>query len=236
MRRAAELYNIPFSTLNDKFHGRHDKAVGPPTVLSASTEAYIVETLQCMAEIGYGLGRAETISFVQGYLEKTNQSHLFSNGKPSKDWYYGFIKRHKDKIKVSKAQNLPMNRAKATQPEVFDDFFAKLKEIYDKYELHDKPSNGFNCNETGFQCHQGKVKIVTKSNDKDPRKLTCNNSKAQYTVLVTTSADGSYLPLNVIYKGGRVFLKKVRHLHGYKLLIFDGHHSHISLALIQLAK
>ena len=271
MREAAKLYGIPRSTLNDRYNGRHGHTY-KKTILSEVTEKLIIETLCYLADIGHGFGRDQVLMMVDEYLKQTNQSHLFKNGKPSKDWYYDFLKRHSDKVHLKNAGNISQIRALSSKPEVVLEWFEKLAKVYDKYGLKDKPANIFNCDESGFACERGVCKIVAPRTNKAPLKISGNNAKAQYTVLACCNADGEYLPLNIIYKAtylcknwclngpkdagydcspsgwmeGKQFLNWFRSIFlkhcaklpkdEYKILIFDGHHSHISLELIDLAR
>ena len=87
VREAAKLYGIPKSTLFDRYNGTHGQRE-KKTILSEVTEKLIVETLCYLADIGHGFGREQVLMLVAEYLKQTNQSNLFKNGKPSKDWYY----------------------------------------------------------------------------------------------------------------------------------------------------
>ena len=68
-------------------------------------------------------------------------------------------------------------RAVATQPEIIDSWFEKLKAVYDLHDFYNKPSHIFNCDESGFQCEQGKCKIVCRKGSKNPKKISSSNEK-----------------------------------------------------------
>ena len=70
-----------------------------------------------------------------------------------------------------------------TQPEVFERWFKKVKEVYDKHDFHNKPSHVFNCDESGFQCNQGKVRIVTRKGFQNPKTVSTTGDKISYTIL-----------------------------------------------------
>ena len=53
LRDAAEEFNIPKSTLENKFKGKHANTVGHPTVLSKEVELMIVKYLCSSAEFGF---------------------------------------------------------------------------------------------------------------------------------------------------------------------------------------
>ncbi|CAF3646331.1 unnamed protein product, partial [Rotaria sp. Silwood2] len=73
----------------------------------------------------------------------------FRNGAPTKEWYYGFVKRWDHKLKLMKSIRLEKVRAGLT-PEIVDGWFCKLYLTLKKLDLFNKPSNIFNCDETGF--------------------------------------------------------------------------------------
>jgi hypothetical protein len=106
------------------------------------------------------------------------------------------MERHADRLKILKSQNLSEIRAKSATPEIFDEWFKTVGAIFDKYGLHDKPTYINNADETGFQPDPGSVKIITKKTTRNPYKLSANNPKTTYTMLVCCNANGEYLPVN----------------------------------------
>ena len=97
LRKAAELFKVPKSTLSDRykkdnlgFHGS-----GSTTYLSTVTENLLVEMLIVFGDWGYGVTFTDMQSIILNYLRQTNQINLFKNGKPSKGWWYKFLNRHK---------------------------------------------------------------------------------------------------------------------------------------------
>ena len=79
-----------------------------------------------------------------------------------------------------------------------------VKDVYDKYDFHNKPCHIFNCDESGFQCDCGKMKIVCRRSCKNPKKLGGSNEKVMYTVLSCCNSIGEFLPNNIIFKGKRL--------------------------------
>jgi hypothetical protein len=72
-------------------------------------------------------------------------------------------------------------------------------------DFHRKPYHIFNCDKSGFQCDQGKCKIICIKGSKHPRVLANSNDKAIYTVLFCCNAGGEYLPVNIIYKSKNLY-------------------------------
>ncbi len=71
----------------------------------------IVQLLISCSDIGFSLNRHETLDVVASYLEETKQEKLFKNSRPSDDWYYDFIARHKKELAIRNCSNMPCNRA-----------------------------------------------------------------------------------------------------------------------------
>ena len=69
----------------DRYNGKTTQKQ-KKTILSEVTEKLLVEALCFLDDIGHGFSRDEVLTLVSEYLKNTNQSHLFKNGKPSKDW------------------------------------------------------------------------------------------------------------------------------------------------------
>ena len=67
IRRAAEEYDVPRSTLGDRISGHvvPGSTSGPPKYLSAQEEEELVQFLIDCASIGYPRGRLEVIAMVQ---------------------------------------------------------------------------------------------------------------------------------------------------------------------------
>ena len=104
IRKAAALFKIPKSTLSDRqlngnagVHG-----TGKTTALSQFTEQLLVKMISVFGERGYGLTFNDLQSIIMNYLIETNQQNLFKGGKPSKKWWYDFLKRHESEISKRK--------------------------------------------------------------------------------------------------------------------------------------
>jgi hypothetical protein len=110
IRSAATTYGVPKSVLHDRMTNKHAQALGKSKVLSDTTETLLVELIFKMSDIGFSLTRNELLELVKVYLNSTNQSHLFKNGAPTKNWYYSFLKRHFQTLSTRKSNNMPCNR------------------------------------------------------------------------------------------------------------------------------
>ena len=110
MRRAAELFSIPRSTLHDHISGRvpQGSSSGPPKYLSTEEEEELVQFLQTCAEIGFARNRQQVILLVQCVVNKKGKSYK---------WMVGFIQTPPQgtSITYSRAAFTYKNAFKCTQ-------------------------------------------------------------------------------------------------------------------------
>ena len=94
--RAASLkYGIPKSTLADKVCGNTSaQRKGPAPFLGQDVEERLATWLTKMACIGYGQTRDTLFDKVQDIVARLKIPTPFTNGRPPKQWYYLFMKRH----------------------------------------------------------------------------------------------------------------------------------------------
>ena len=136
IREAANVFGIPKSTLCDRINGKHKSPKGPNTALSSTIEQLLVKTFIYLSQIGFSLTKSEMLAVVNSYLVDSDQTNLFKNGQPTKDWYYSFMKRHEKLLDFKQPNNIAANRAAASNPVTFDYWFASVKNVYDEHDFH----------------------------------------------------------------------------------------------------
>ena len=107
----------------------------------------------------------DVLKYATEFVDIMNLKSRFKNGQPTRDWYYGFIRRWKDKLKIMTSSILEKVRADVTVSTV-DGWFAKLHSVLSKYDLFNKPEQIFNCDESGFRDDPGKKKVVVSRDTK----------------------------------------------------------------------
>jgi hypothetical protein len=262
VKEAARINGINRTTLINHLKNYKDGKVGRPAVLTPAEETIIVHALKKLGEWGFGIDRAAVQTIVMEYLRSAGRPTPFRDGKPGLDWMRSFEKRWASDLARRVGQPLPLNRAYACNKTVIDDFFTKLSAVFERLNLHNKPQNVFNVDETRFQTDIGSQKVFCQRGIKNPHKTVATATKTTYTVQVCMSAIGQFLLLYVVYKGlhlydtwcfggpqdvrftcspsgwmetdqfcewfEKIFIQNTAHLEGTKLLIFDGHSSHIN--------
>ena len=107
-------------TLSDRINNKYKTIQqGAPKKLCEYTESLIVTLLMTCSDIGFSLNRNQTLDVIQSYLKDTKQDKIFKKGRPSDDWYYDFLQRHKE-LAIRTSSNMPSNRAMSTDEQVFE--------------------------------------------------------------------------------------------------------------------
>ena len=90
LRRAAEMFNIPRSTLHDRVSGRIaiDSKAGRKPYLSVEEEEELVYFFLKCAKIGYASTQSEALALVQRIVESKAGHHV------SEGWWRQFCDRH----------------------------------------------------------------------------------------------------------------------------------------------
>ena len=261
--KAAELYGIPRTTLNDYKLSNSMPGVKPgrPTLLSSSEENDLAHFLLSSAEIGYSRTRLEVLSIVERMLSARGDRRVVTSG-----WWNKFAVRH-PQLTLRAASTLSTNRAKASTRECIDNYFDVLEQTLNDSGLIDHPSLIFNMDESGFPLDPKPLKTIHKRGVKNPMTVS-SGSKAQITVVACVSASGQCIPPLIVWKRksmitemahgelpgtrygftekgwmtGKLFdswFKKhfIRYAPASRplLLLLDGHSSHYSPSTLKLA-
>ena len=148
VNRAALEYGVPRTTLKDRLSGRvtHGSQSGAKPYLSREEEKELFDFLITCSNLGYGKTRKEVMLLVEGIMKKKGRSldKPISNG-----WWLRFLEWW-PKLSLRKGDSFSVARDKMTSPEVFDGYFKLLKETLEKNDLMHKPSQIYNCDESGM--------------------------------------------------------------------------------------
>nr|XP_023018090.1 jerky protein homolog-like [Leptinotarsa decemlineata] len=200
MRVAAEQFAVPFSTLNDHFHGRHQLKYGRPPALDANEERLLSEILQLCANWEFPLKPIDIKHIVKHYLSKRGLTEPgFIENLPGTDWFNGFMKRNPN-LTIKLAENTKRVRA-ALSYESVEDYFRNLKNVIKNIPY----SNIINYDETNFVYEPGAVKVVLKKGTKHAHRAI-DSTKTSTTVIFAISGDGTMLPPYIVYKAKHLYV------------------------------
>lgn len=153
MYKAAIIYSVPESTLRDRTREKIplDAHVGYSTIFTANEEKALVDHIKYMGVRIQSLARDYAVSLGKSTRGKDSGSLLCNC------WFYGFLGGWQH-LKVSKPQSLAMNRAESASRENLNKYYKELHTILTKSNLHDKPENIYNIDETGFSTEHSPFK------------------------------------------------------------------------------
>ena len=194
IRRAAEEYNIPRSTLHDHVSGRVllGSKSGPQKYLSDDEENELADFLRDCSRIGYARTRQQIFTLVNQCLRMKGLSVNVTNG-----WWESFRRRHPT-FKLRTAEKLAYVRMVSSSPEILDYYFDLLEATLIENDLIDKPCQIYNVDESGMPLDPDSLKIVAECGAKHSRTLA-TGSKTSITVVSCCSAAGSTIPPMVIF-------------------------------------
>lgn len=124
--------------------------LGRCSVLTTEQENELVNSILRLAEVGLPVMPNVVRRSMFSYATERNIPNRFSltSKLAGRKWLKLFFKRHPD-VARRKAQQMNPARAQKMNPFIVNDYFEKLKEVYTRLELFDKPSNVYNMDEKG---------------------------------------------------------------------------------------
>lgn len=262
LRRAAECYQIPKSTLYDKIKAHKTKKHGGQTIISPTDEEKLVNGITTLSEWCFPLTRSDIRVLVKNFLDRKGvKVAKFKDNYPGIEWFYKFVKRHKNILTERLAQNIKRVRAGITK-EAITDYFENLRGIIENVPA----CNIVNYDESNLTDDPGRSKVLCRRGSKRVERIM-DSSKSSISIMMAISASGALLPPYVVYKsvhlyptwveGGpigtvynrtksgwfdgptfddwfdRILLPHFKTLRGKKVLIGDNLASHISLHVLQ---
>ena len=173
VRKAAELYNVPKSTLGDRITGRvlPGSTSGPATYLTAQEEKELATFLCRSAAIGYGRTRSEVMAIVERILASRGIDRRVSSG-----WWGSFVKRNPEIVLRSPAA-LSNVRAMASDRESLDKYFDILEDAMEENGLMDVPLQIFNMDETGLALDPKSMKTINLKGSKNPSAVSSGSKQ-----------------------------------------------------------
>jgi hypothetical protein len=199
LRQAAQTFNIPPTTLTDRYKGgvtrlqahEHELAV------SKTKEETLVEWMKVMGRRGIPMS-AQTLR---------EHASLLAGREVGESWVPRFKLRHPN-LKVRWTTALERARAQALNPTLVSEFYDGLMELLRDFNI--KPENIYNMDEKGIQLGVGrKQKVFVDRDQKDVYAIEDGNREL-VTVIECICADGTVLPPSVIFQAIRRELEWAR--------------------------
>ena len=189
VRRAAEEFDVPRATLNDRLTGRihFGGSSGPPKYLTDDDEDVLALFLKNCAKVGYARNRLPVISLVQQIVARENLDVNVTHG-----WWESFKRRHKD-LTLRTAEPLAYVCMVSSSTAMLDNYFDVFESTLSENDLLERPCAMFNMDESGMPLDPPSLKVVTSAGIKHSQAV-CSGNKAQVTVVACCNASGYVLP------------------------------------------
>ena len=127
--------------------------------------------------------------------------YIVTNAQPlTNRWYYNFMSRWSNEVKLVKPRSLEAARASAATKDV-DSYFEELNAVINKYHLGDKPQCIFNIDEKGINTDHRPSGVVRDRNT-TIQSVTSGRSQT-FTLITGGNAMGTYIPPFFIFPGQR---------------------------------
>ena len=221
-RKAAEQFNVPVTTVRDRYHSKYTDGKhvpGPSSALGLEQEESLKNHLLHMAKIGYGLSKKEIAPLIKEGLDKAERedpdnyneaNRCFKDNLPSITWVYRFLSRHPE-LSSRTPEKLGYQRTYITEGQIrkwFENLIAFLQEEHGinaaTFFSQCNANRIYNLDESGFPLAgtNGRLKIITAKGAKNVFRIA-PDSKEQVTVLGCVSASGDFENPFVIFPGVR---------------------------------
>ncbi|KAI8495274.1 hypothetical protein Bbelb_272600 [Branchiostoma belcheri] len=198
---AARKYNIPRTTLNDKFSGKSkvDERNGRPPILSKEEESTILKYSEYHVRAGHPVTKTAMLFMITAAIHSRHSTLIGVKSKfdakkgPSRQWWADFKKRYG--VLLRKPGPLDRGRKDAMDKATVDNFFDLLK----TRGLEKAPHRVYNADETGFTLDPQRKKIVTFHSVLGTSSFVRPGTRDHISVLECASADGTAIPPLIIF-------------------------------------
>jgi len=209
VKRAAEDYKVPRTTLQDRIAGRviHGTKPGPSPYLNKEEESELAQFVVEVSEIGYGKTRKQ----IKGMVEKVaNEKGILKNKAISDGWFRRFLERQ-PQLRLRKGDRTAQVRLDAmNNREALENYFSLLKSTLEENDLTNKPSQIYNVDESGVPLDHRSPYVLTKKGQKKVRYISSGN-KAQITVVGCINASGQAIPPFIVFDAKNFNLQWTEH-------------------------
>lgn len=153
----------------------------------------------------FPITKNQLLDSVQQLIIKLEKTTPFTNNKPSRHWYEGFLRCHPE-LAIRIAQNLTHTRPSVTEKEIrnwFNEVYLHLIKL-NLLEIHS--FRVYNCDESSFFCVQNQTKSLLEEEleSKSVYKIVNADEKEGLTTLFMVNAAGSMVPPMIMYCYKRV--------------------------------
>ena len=201
LRKAAQRFGIPRSTLSDHVTGKIQPGATPgkAPVLPREVEDHLASRATQAAAGGFGIGRKDIILRAAVLSKRMRINTPFRDGIPGKDWWAGFKARHPE-LSLRKPEALSTSRSRLMNPITISRYFADLGDILTRLNVIGTPERIWNADEVNKRLEHRPTTVVARKGSRGiPGRVSC--SRESVTVLACSNAAGLVMPPLHIIKG-----------------------------------
>lgn len=201
---ASKEYRVPRTTLIGKIKGKYpeDCRNGAPTILTVEEENLLINWIINLGKMGFPVSKTQLLDSVALLVKKLNRPNNFTDGRPGRHWFDGFLKRHPN-ITQRLTQNITSSRAAVTKTKI-QFWFEEISEYFRTSNINiTNPNRIFNTDETAMFLSPKGNRVLTKKGTKTVYDRA-GDEKECLTVLVTGNACGQLAPPMIMYAYERI--------------------------------
>lgn len=215
---ASKMFCVPKTTLirmcksESKISDLLTERLGRKPVLNKEMENDLVKYAKEMETRYWGLTRRDITSLAFQLAKSNNIPNKFSVLREcaGKDWFYGFMQRHKHELSLREPTGTSFDRAKGFTKENVELFFNILESEYNEKKF--SPTTIWNVDETGLSVVPSKIsKVVATKGKRQIGSMTSAERGSLITVITCMSAAGSFVPPFFIFPRKNLNTQLMKH-------------------------
>ena len=140
VRKPAEHFKVPKSTVGDRVTGKREIVVGRgrKPALPLELENSIVQSVKRASQLGVGVSRRQLLTRTGTLVKRLKLKTPFKNSTPGKDWWQKLKQRHSD-LTIRKPEKTGTLRCRMMNRQKVEEYFKDLDAILTERNLLDKP-------------------------------------------------------------------------------------------------
>jgi hypothetical protein len=195
MKKASELFNIPYSSFREHCYGMRTSRVREAKgVFSSQEEQLLSNWLLTMVDRGYGLSPTTLRMKVSEIT--MSRATPFTEGIPRRGW-----KRRRPELTLHASQVLETARARGLFEDNVKSFYDNLQTLYSMHNY--SPDRIWNCDESGAQARKNRGGVVIARTGAHRVHSIVPDQRNWLSVLVCINVAGLSIPSFYIFRGKR---------------------------------
>ena len=204
IRAASKQFNIPEKTLRTRIKTNNFSKgnLGPTSQLRNVAEKKLVQHILDLQAVGFAPTRRDVREIAFGMAEVLGLKNTFNPNEKiaGKVWFQSFMRRNPE-LSIRKAEGTSLARTEGMNRKEVSDYFELLTKLIRENDLHEKPGNIWNADETGVQLNNVAGQVVAGKGSKDVKMVTTAEKGETITIMACCNSEGHFLPPYCIMKG-----------------------------------